>query len=187
MHNVRVRDDGLLDRRYYSKTILVTCENWVLLSKILVHPLRRTLCTDTTNKYHSNWESRSETNTTKTECIMSAAPAYLACSSFPNTVEPRFNEVPRDWGNFFVQSRVTPPWRIFGKTTEMFVISRLKLIINLQNPWKPSLSGAWTKHWPPTDPPPPYWPSLKFTGLNHDKDTKGRDHLTSRLIHSPFN
>ena len=44
------------------------------------------------------------------------------------TVEPRFNEVPRDWGNVFVISRVRYIENLditnLCKITKMFVISR---------------------------------------------------------------
>ena len=44
------------------------------------------------------------------------------------TVEPRFNEVPRDWGNLFVISRVCYIENLhitnLSKTTKMFVLSR---------------------------------------------------------------
>ena len=44
------------------------------------------------------------------------------------TVEPRFNEVPRDWGIVFVISRVrsrTPPFNeFFGEKSKLFVTSR---------------------------------------------------------------
>ena len=60
--------------------------------------------------------------------------------NFKSTVEPRFNEVPRDWGNLFiflyrgfVISNALIK-RIFEKTTKMSVISRYnKLIYKIQH------------------------------------------------------
>ena len=56
---------------------------------------------------------------------------------YPHTVEPRFNEVPRDWGNLFVISKGslyrTPPFNEFSGnyqnvryTAEKLILERLR-------------------------------------------------------------
>ena len=55
---------------------------------------------------------------------------FLIVRSFRRfTVEPRFNDVSRDYGNFFVKSRVCHIEHLqltnFGKSTKMFVTSVL--------------------------------------------------------------
>ena len=44
-------------------------------------------------------EIRTPLKTPAWEAKATQATACLGCSRFPNTAEPRFNEVPRDWGN----------------------------------------------------------------------------------------
>ena len=47
--------------------------------------------------------------------------AHASLCTKPHTVEPQFNEVPREWGNFLVILK-TSISRIFGKTlSKMFI------------------------------------------------------------------
>ena len=55
--------------------------------------------------------------------------AHPSLCTQPHTLEPRFNEVPRDWENLLVISRAlvilkTSISRIFVKTSKTFIISR---------------------------------------------------------------
>ena len=52
------------------------------------------------------------------------------------TVEPRFNEVPRDWGDLFVKSRV----RFTPEGTQNVRYIEAFLTINLQNPTFPVIT-----------------------------------------------
>ena len=52
--------------------------------------------------------------------------AHTSLCTKPHTVEPQFNEVPREWGNFLVISK-TSISRIFGKTlSKMFITCILR-------------------------------------------------------------
>ena len=57
---------------------------------------------------------------------------------------PRFNEVPRDWGNSFVISKTTI-LRIFRKTSKMFVMSRYSSLLTSQRPVFPDLNNFCNK------------------------------------------
>ena len=65
---------------------------------------------------------------------------------YPHTVEPRFNEVPRDWGNLFVISKGslyrTPPFNEFSGNYQNVRYTAEKLIFNLQNPSFPGLKNS---------------------------------------------